>query len=152
MLYLIVVAILIIVVLSGIAAFLHWKLYKLKQLRKHSESSSAKNREKNLDSIVFIAQALLQNQVTPTEASIRISVLAESLTLGDADKEALSAFYQLASATSHIPILDDWQALSKQEKRDYDKERLKQEALFSDYVTKSAEFVVAEKDRLYATL
>ena len=75
-------------------------------------------------SIRVIAQALLQNDLTPTEAAMRIGFLAQQFKPSELQAKPIQAFQSLAMDTSHLPILGAWKALSAQEKADYEKQRL----------------------------
>ena len=48
-------------------------------------------------------------------------------------------FLQLAEATAHIPILDDWQMLEKSEKRRLNKERTEIELVYAEFIQAGAE-------------
>lgn len=75
-------------------------------------------------SIRVIAQALLQKDLTPTEAAMRIAFLAQQFKPSELQEKPIQAFQSLAMDTSHLPILGAWKALSAQEKADYEKQRL----------------------------
>lgn len=100
-------------------------------------------RDRNRESIVILARALIDDQVTLTEASIRINALLPSLSLNDASQEKLIVFRQLAEATAHIPILERWKALSRKDKQAFDKERVAIEATYYDFVHSAAKHIVA---------
>ena len=55
--------------------------------------------------IQVIARALLQNDLSDTEAAMRISFLSQQVAATPEELESFSIFQQLAEATSHIPIL-----------------------------------------------
>lgn len=147
---LIIVAIAVVVILSGIAAY-----YLVALARLRAKQSAAKteldnirieSQRKNKKSIEILARGLLDGQVSSTEASIRISVLMDSLGLEVNIKERYQVFYQLAKETGHIPILDQWKALSKSEKGRYDKERLSLEEKYHDFLIQSAKDLLVDKD------
>ncbi len=74
-------------------------------------------------SIDVLVRCLIQEQVSLTEASIRISGLAKTLVLSDVEKEFYLPFDQLALVTSHIPILQEWGKLSAKEQLYFEQER-----------------------------
>ncbi len=133
----------VIAILIAIAAYYHVKLYNKNV--KYSENEAelrktlAENRQKNINSVEIIARAVLDDQVTLTEASIRINALVQAIRLEDDKAKELSVFRQLAEATAHIPILEKWKALSRKEKRDFEKERESIEANFRDFVMAASE-------------
>ena len=75
------------------------------------------------NSIVIIARCLVQEQVSLTEAAIRISTLARSLNPSLVEQQLYMPFDTLAKATAHIPILDAWQQLPREEKKRLTQER-----------------------------
>ncbi len=136
------IAIIVVAVLSSVAVYLHWLIYKKNIKREQGirqlQELQFETRKRNLESIDILLRALLQQQVTLTEASIRVSVLAESLALSEELAKHFSAFEQLASACSHIPILEQWKALNKKQQRDYEAERLRQESIYEPFVLQAA--------------
>lgn len=145
-----VIGVLVIVVLSVIAARLQYKVYrqkkdheeKLKALEEANQQAQREQREWLNKSIQILAQALHNDELTLTEASIRISGLLDSLDVPVVVKEEFSAFYQLREKTAHIPYLEAWQRLSKAEQKQFDIERLRHEHTFSDFVRDAAKRIL----------
>lgn len=143
---LIIVGALIVAVLSLIAGHLVYRVYrqqgqrkqKLKVLDEANQQNQREHREWVNKSIQILAQAVHEDELTLTEASIRISGLLDSLDVHVDIKSEFSAFYQLREKTSHIPYLDAWQNLSNAEQRQFDLERLQHEATFNDFVMDAA--------------
>jgi len=137
---------LIIAALSIIAARLVYQVIrmerarkaKLKSLEEANQKAQREQREWMNKSIQLLAQALHNDELTLTEASIRISGLLDSLDVGAGVKEEFSAFYQLRDKTSHIPYLKAWQQLSTAEQKKFDIERLRYEFTFNDFVMDAA--------------
>jgi len=139
---LLILALIIIAVLAGIAGVL---LYKVHQKNTHQRAQLAEKeaviksqRDKVNNSIQILAQAVGRDELTLTEASIRISFLLDSLGVGDDVREEFSAFYQLMEQTRHIPILENWKSLSHKEQKNFDLQRLKSEESFRDFVQDAA--------------
>ncbi len=88
--------------------------------------------------IQVIARALLQNDLSDTEAAMRISFLSQQVVATSEELESFSIFQQLAEATSHIPILDDWIALERTEKQRLNSEREGIEQGFKEFIRSSA--------------
>jgi len=105
-----------------------------KQLAEELASKEAEARQ----SVQIIARALVQKDLSETEAAMRIAWLSQQIKLSEDEAQQVSVFHQLAVATSHIPILDDWAALSKSEKRRLDSERQSIESNFSEFIQLSA--------------
>ena len=127
---------------GGYAAYLALQLYRRRQ---HLENS-ARELEKQLKdkesearlSVQIIARALVQKDLSETEAAMRISWLSQQIVLSADEAQHFSVFQQLAVATAHIPILDDWAALAKAEKRRLNSERESIESSYRDFVQVSA--------------
>ncbi len=137
----------IIAVLSGVAAY-YWVLVYRKQRSDQQKTEALQDalnerRGRNRESIVILARALLDDQVSLTEASIRINALLPSLSLNQASQEKLSVFQQLAEATAHIPILERWKALPRKDKQAFDKEREVIEAKYREFVYAAAKNIAA---------
>ena len=128
----------IIVALAVVAGILQYKVHKLNQARKAQESALQAESDAQRESIQVIAHAVGSDDITLTEASIRISVLLDSLGIEDEVREEFSAFYELKGATEHIPFLDAWKTLSKKEKFRYDRERTTQEQFHEKAVVDAA--------------
>ncbi|WP_231591678.1 DUF2489 domain-containing protein [Cellvibrio sp. pealriver] len=146
LLFFIVTGVLVIVVLAAIASNLVYKVYlqkkvreeKLEALEQANQQAQREQREWLNKSIQILAQALHNDELTLTEASIRISGLLDALDVQSSIKEEFSAFYQLREKTSHIPYLEAWQNLSKAEQNKFDIERLRHEETFHDFVRDAA--------------
>ena len=136
----------IIVVLSVIAGRLVYKVYQQKKahaatlqaIEEANQKAQREQREWLNKSIQILAHAVHQDELTLTEASIRISGLLDSLDVHVDIKAEFSAFYQLREKTSHIPYLEAWQKLSSAEQNKYDVDRLRHEATFNDFVIDAA--------------
>lgn len=141
----------VVLVLSGVALYYQVLLQKKnRQTRRNEEglkAELAERKAKNKKSIMILARAVLEEQVTLTEASIRINALLPTLGLDTERKDELSVFRQVAEATAHIPILDQWKALSRREKQSFEKEIEVIEANFRDFTVAAAEKIV-RKDLL----
>lgn len=142
----IVLVVLIILVLAAIAGRLVFKVYRQQQERERklkaqelaNQQAQREQREWINKSIQILAHALHSDELTLTEASIRISGLLDTLDVSGDVKTEFSAFYQLREKTSHIPYLEAWQSLSNAEQRKFDVERLQHEATFNDFVMDAA--------------
>ena len=127
----------ILIIYSGVLAF---KL-KQKAKRRTQPVEFQPKSQSQLDaqhSIRVIAQALLQNDLTPTEAAMRIGFLAQQYSPTEDQAPSLQVFQSLAMETSHLPILDAWKALSSQDKQRLEKERLSIEESHSEAIELAA--------------
>ena len=124
---LIIIGTAIIAVLAAVAYRMQKKVKLMEQAKQQQQQmldEKARKRRSVNKSIQVLAQGIKDDQLTKTEGAIRISVLLESLSIDDSVREEYSAFFQLAEATAHIPILEQWQKLSTKEKLRYDSERV----------------------------
>lgn len=137
-----VLATLVLIVLAVTAGYYLWQVRKLQQRQQQQrealQEEGAKQRQRINNSIQILAQGILDDQLTLTEASIRIRVLLDSLSVTDDVRDNYKAFYLLADATDHIPILDQWKALSTKKKLQLTKEREKLETDHREFVEDAA--------------
>lgn len=117
----------VIVLLSVYAIVLCKQLWTLKRNRaidKNKELQRVENKKRETqESIHILVSCLLQDQVSLTEAAIRVSGLAKILKLSEVEQQFYIAFDNLAMATSHIPILADWGKLSAKEQKRFNDQR-----------------------------
>jgi DNA-directed RNA polymerase beta subunit len=140
------------VLVVGLALYAAYLFLQLRvQASRVSEAQAELNAElhgKNLEarqSIQIIARALLQKDLTDTEAAMRIAYLAQQVSATEDEAEQFTVFQQLAEATSHIPILEDWQMLEKSEKRRLNKERAAIELTYAEFIQAGAERLIKIK-------
>lgn len=137
---------LVVLALSIYASYLALQLRRQKQ--QQASVVEALNRERierdqdARQSIQIIARALVQKDLTETEAAMRIGFLSQKVIASDEEAELFSIFQQLAEATSHIPILDDWAMLERSEKRRLTIERESIEKNYADFMQSSAKKLV----------
>ena len=140
------IAVAIVIVLSGIALYYTIKLKQLNKKRAIYDADVLRRRTEKekyiVQSIMFLSRGVLAEQLTLTEASIRISGLLDTLDLAEETREQCSVFTQLSEACQHIPILDAWKALPKKEKQRFNKEREYIEENYRDFVLAAAEKMV----------
>lgn len=139
-------AVLVIVLLSAVAAYYVMKLKKHEAnvqsaLNEQEEAMLAKQKE-NHKSIVFLANALLQDQLSLTEAGMRINWLSKSIDMSESQHEMALVFEKVAAATQHIPILDEWKKLTRKQQFQLDKQRLSIEKEYNDFALDSAKKIV----------
>jgi len=143
---LVILGVTIVAVLSVIAIYLVSKVFKLNKQRsialtgmnQANDKANQEYRERLNKSIQLLAGGLDANELSLTEASIRISGLLDALAVDDDVKKEFSAFYQLTEKTQHIPYLKAWKNLSAAEQNQFDLERIQQEAIFQDFVLDAA--------------
>ena len=141
-----IIAALIIFSLTLYAIFLHLKVRQQEDLQKSSADSLSQQlntrQEGFRDSIRVIAAALVQGQVGLTEGAIRIDKLSSLLDEASGGDGRYKVFSQLAEATAHIPILENWKKLTKDEMIMFDKERASIEDSFQHSIRDAAQIIL----------
>src|SRR5690606_27652008 len=139
---LLIIALVIVSVLATVAGVLLHKVHKKNQAQRallaEKERAVAEQRAYINRSIQILAQASQTEDLTLTEASIRISVLLDSLGVGDEVRVQLTAYYQLSELSENIPIVQGWKKLRRMEKMQFDRQRLEHEASYRDFVQHAA--------------
>jgi len=139
-------AIIIVMMLATYAAYLGLQLRKQSQeqraLLESLEQARVQKDKEARQSIRIISRALVQKELSDTEAAMRIGFLSQQVMASSAETELFSVFKQLAEATSHIPILDDWANLERTEKRRFTLERERIEKDYSAFILASANELV----------
>ena len=132
------VAVAIVLTLSVVAVYYLVSLYRHNQKQEVQKQALLtefeETKKRHINSIVILSRAVLQDEVTLTEASIRISGLMSMIKVTPQTTERFIVFTQLAEATQHIPILEQWKGLSKKDQKAYEKERLSIEEKYRDFV------------------
>jgi|TARA_B110000495_G_scaffold185606_1_gene183532 hypothetical protein len=133
----------VIVILTGYAFYLGMQLKRQKSRQEQADKELREDLERSdsdaRKSVQIIAKALMQKDLTETEAAMRIGFLSQKIAASPEEKMLFSVFQQLAEATSHVPILVDWQALEASEKSRLTKERTAIESKYSEFVQASGE-------------
>ena len=141
---------LIIVALAGYAIYLQKQLHQRNRAREEQAHQRAadleERREHYKKSIQILAAALEADQMTLTEGAIRISMLASQLDLEETERDRYQVFFQLTQATSHIPILEGWKALSTRDKLRFDREREEIEEKYREFVVEAARQLLNKKE------
>jgi len=147
-LWLVLIGAIILIVLSFIAWRLQRRVNKMEGLKVEQQQELEELKENHQQylnsSIQILAKGIVEEQLTLTEGAIRISVLLDNLKISENHREEYSAFFQLAEATSHIPILDAWKKLPKKEKGRFDKERMSTEEQYKEFVIDAAKRIKDE--------
>lgn len=121
-------------------------LYQLKQqqTQQRSNSGTTQAHKQARNSIVVLAKGALSEQVDITEAAIRISMLLDYLEIDELARARFTHVYQLSAATAHIPRLEQWQQLSKAQRRDYRQEKEQLEQQHNDQLRANLEKLVEQ--------
>jgi hypothetical protein len=105
---LLVIGCLLVVVLAGYAVFLGVQLrrqnHRQRDLDRQTNEQRATSDSEARQSVQIIARALLQKDLSDTEAAMRIAFLSQKIIATQDELDAFKVFQQLAEATAHIPI------------------------------------------------
>ncbi len=149
MVVVVLLALLIVFVLAGYALHLRRKLQNLDAEREKAKLAFEQQlKEKTVErqkGIIILAKALVAEELSVTEACLRISWLLEQIDAKVRESEGFSVFFQVADATAHIPILEAWKALTREQRKAFDRERLEIEKAFGDFVLAAAKKLI-DKD------
>lgn len=136
------------IIIAGLGAYACYvcrQLWHQKQSAQEVQTRLSQQRsERRLacqESITVLIRCLLQNQVSITEAAIRISGLAKMIEMSEEERRHYQAFDDLAFATSHIPILSEWSRLSAKERYKFTLERETIESGFEERIHRAADVI-----------
>lgn len=117
---LLVIAVVIILALSGYAG---WLLGRLWQQRRRQRRVERLRRHQALDSLDIIGRSLLADQVNVTEAALRMAVMLHNLEDPTAPSARFRAIHTLAEASRHLDTGSARQALPPREREIQDRQR-----------------------------
>ena len=133
---------LLVLPLVGYAVYLGVQLRRQDHMQRELDRQVSEQRTNDdrdaRQSVQIIARALLQKDLSDTEAAMRIAFLSQKIIATQGELESFKVFQQLAEATSYIPILEDWALLERSEQRRLTAEREKIEKDYSEFVTVGA--------------
>jgi|GEM_PF-1464446 len=156
MIFWILAATCVVVVLAVVAARLQWQLHQKnkadQQKRQDQHAALLERRAYAHKSIKILANAVLEDQVTLTEASIRISGLARTFPLNQQELDFHACFFELADKTAHIPYLDKWKELDNKQQKKLTKERITLEAHAFDDMREACQHIGTDKTYLASYL
>ncbi|MCO4757916.1 MAG: DUF2489 domain-containing protein [Oceanospirillaceae bacterium] len=103
------------------------------------EAKAQEQRDYLIESIHVIANAMIHDErMTLTEGTIRISVLLDNLSPQLKQEPDFSVINEVFERTRHIPYLNKWKELDKQERWRYKQEMKQIEAEHKDALLKAA--------------
>lgn len=133
---------LVILVLVVVAAYYRYKLYCQQRGTRDREARRLQEnilkRESVNQSIQILCRALIARQVESSEASLRISALLDSLGVSEQERADFAAIDKMAASLRHIPILEEWQALDRRERRQYEKLIAQKQLELDDFIYDAA--------------
>lgn len=114
--YLLIVGILLILALSGYAAYLWRKVWQQKQA---FEAAETQRQQRLAGDLRILAQSLLSEDLPMIEGSIRIKVLLDNYNISLSNDPHCEVFHLVFDATSGIPTHAGWKALSRAERQQH---------------------------------
>jgi len=144
--YWIVLLMTVVVTILSVVAWRMWrKVFEQKNKAKQHGESALKDEHDRTDYIVesinIIASSLLSDQVRIAEGSIRMAVLMDNLPLTCDAKHQFKAIFEVHEKTSHIPTHEKWKALSKSERKQFEKELKALESRYKESIFAAAEII-----------
>ena len=137
-----VIGCLLVIVLAGYAVFLGTQLrrqnHRQRDLDRQLNEQRATSDSEARQSVQIIARALLQKDLSDTEGAMRIAFLSQKIIATQDELDAFKVFQQLAEATAHIPILEDWALLERSEQRRLTAERERIETDYREFIAAGA--------------
>ncbi len=132
----------VVLVLAIVAGIYCFKVYKVQQrLRERDllrQQQTDLQRESINKSIQILCRALIAKQVESSEASLRISALLDSLGIPSDERKDFAAIDAMAASIRHIPILTEWKALDRNERRQYEKLIAQKQLELDDFIYDAA--------------
>jgi hypothetical protein len=111
----------LVLALTAWAAYLVFALAR--QRRRGDASKRAASRDQARSSIAVLARGALDDQIDLTEAAIRIATLLDYLDIEPEARERFAPIYALSEDTAYIPRLQQWQALTALQRREYRRQK-----------------------------
>jgi len=151
-------AVIVVLLLAGYAGWLHYKLWKQTSDSKAAVDSTQPQQGADglgtplagrasvevSKSVYLIADAMLDDKMTHTEACLRICALSNHLSSRETFRREYGVLFTVAEATAHFPILDEWKSLDKSQQKAFTQERQSIEKKYADAVIEAATRVKAE--------
>lgn len=134
------IAALIIIALLSVYAYKLTRKVKLVQVEQQKKLAEMELQAEHVmdevaQGINVLAKSYLNDDLSATEACLRIAHILEQLQLAEVSKLMYPAVFELAEKTQHIPILAQWKALSPKEQYAFDKQRIELEAEYEKSIT-----------------
>lgn len=139
----------LLVIAVVIIAALAWYALKLqKEVRAREAEKEAvvvKAREKTLENIHIIAQAMLEEQVEIMEGCLRLRVMIDIIEPEWFLLDEVKVFDEIARRGNHLATHQARKELPKQERMKQDVERMSLEAEYQDAALKGAQWLLQQK-------
>lgn len=139
------VAAIILLILAGIAGYYLNKVRKLNQAQKEQAEKNKQALEDHRNALIkdiqFIANSMVQKQCEITEGCMRITYLINKVDDSEALRQSFPHVHNHTQATAHMPIKEDYKALTRKEQFKLDNERHTLES-------KSAENILREVKKI----
>ncbi len=132
-------------IVAGLAYYAHTLRLQVKAREQEQQAVVDKAREKTLENIHFISQALLEEQVDVMEACLRIRVLIDIIEPEWFELPELKVFSEISRRGDHLATHQARKDLPKQERMKQDVERMALEAEYQDAALAGARWLLKQK-------
>lgn len=105
------------------------------------QEEALKHKKYLVESIRVISRAIIDQQCPKIEGCIRLKVLIDNYSPQLHQKDDLQVIELIYAKTSHIPTLEKWKSLPKDEKLNFQSEMDSIENAFSEKINKAARFL-----------
>ncbi len=133
------------IIVAGLAAYATMLLIRLRKQTQAKQAAIAaqqqavqERQQRVLDDIRYIALAMTEDRCEISEGVLRIAKLFEALALTERVEADFPATYEHYELIKNHPILEERQALPKQERMKLDFHRMKSEAALQDNILNEA--------------
>ncbi len=147
--------VLIVLAVLIIGSLAYWALSLTKKVKQQEEEILKTVNDKHdhiTESIRVISSAYGDNQIELIEASIRLKVLLDNLPLSEKEKEPYTVFSVIYDKVAHIPTHENWKALDKNTKRQFEKDMKVLEQDYEDLFASSVEQLKRQKFEFSPTI
>ena len=148
-----IVLIVLAVLIIGSLAYLALSLTKKVKQQEEEILKTVNDKHDHItESIRVISSAYGDNQIELIEASIRLKVLLDNLPLSEKEKEPYTVFSVIYDKVAHIPTHENWKALDKNTKRQFEKDMKVLEQDYEDLFASSVEQLKRQKFEFSPTI
>ena len=147
--------VLIVLAVLIIGSLAYWALSLTRKVKQQEEEILKTVNDKHdhiTESIRVISSAYGDNQIELIEASIRLKVLLDNLPLSEKEKEPYTVFSVIYDKVAHIPTHENWKALDKNTKRQFEKDMKVLEQDYEDLFASSVEQLKRQKFEFSPTI
>ncbi len=141
----------VVIICVVLALYIKRKYILLDSVKKQQQEEERKTKQRYeeqrsylIESITVISKAYgNDDKLSCTEACMRLSTLLEALAPQLLESPEVSVIREVHKRTEHIPIKEEWKALSKQQKWKFSKEMAKLDSEYKAKVLDATRYLIA---------